>query len=155
MTLPIPVRRRIAIDADVYGVRIAVRRLACELGFSPLGQGELVIVASELASNILKYGVSGEITLEGFDANEGERGLRMRATDCGPPIADFQAALRDGWTDRAAIDPRLLLGRRGIGAGLGAVLRFSDRVVYEPTSNGKCIIAERFVRRPRRIDEKF
>ncbi len=107
-----------------------------------------MIVVSELASNIVKYGKRGEIAFRRVTDETAERpGIEIAASDVGPPIKDFESALRDGWTDGGPIDPARLFRRGGIGAGLGAVLRLTDRVSYEPTSTGKVITAHRYLRR--------
>jgi anti-sigma regulatory factor (Ser/Thr protein kinase) len=137
----------VALDADVYGVRRGVRAFAGTLGFGKIAREELVIVASELASNILKYGVRGEITIQLVYDDSGRPGIEIAAHDVGPPIKSFETALKDGWTDSAPIDPLTLFSRRGIGAGLGAVARLSDRIYYRPGEAKKTIIAQRFLRR--------
>jgi serine/threonine-protein kinase RsbT len=106
-----------------------------------------VIVVSELASNILKYGIRGEIVFRRISDETNRPGIEIAARDVGPPINDFESALRDGWTDGSPIEPMKLLRRRGIGAGLGAVARLSDRLNYERTPHGKVITARRYVRR--------
>ena len=131
----------------MYGARTAVRSYAAALGFGRTIQSELVIVVSELASNILKYGVRGEIVFRRVTDDSNRPGIEILARDMGPPIKDFESAVRDGWTDGAPIDPAKLLRRRGIGAGLGAVLRLTDSVSYERTPHGKVISARRIVRR--------
>jgi anti-sigma regulatory factor (Ser/Thr protein kinase) len=131
----------------VYGARAAVKSFAAAMGFGRTAQGELVIVASELASNILKYGIRGEIALRLVTDESSRSGIEIAASDVGPPIKNFESAVRDGWTDGGPIDPQLLFRRGGIGAGLGAVLRLTDRVSYETTSTGKVITARRFLRR--------
>ena len=140
-------RRRIATEADLYGARSAVREFAALIGFGRTVQGELVIVVSELCSNILKYGIRGEIVFRRIADESGRPGIEIVARDVGPPINDFESALRDGWTDGAPIDPGKLLKRRGIGAGLGEVARLSEQLSYERTPHGKLITARRFVRR--------
>ena len=137
----------VTVDADVFGVRTAVRRISADLGFGRVAQAELVIVASELASNILKYGRRGEVAVRAFYDESGRAGIEIAARDRGPPIRDFVLAQRDGFTDEGPIDPALLLRRRGIGAGLGAVARLSDRVHYRAEDDGKTIIAQRYLRR--------
>ena len=137
----------IVVDADVYGARNMVRSFAATMGFGRVAQAELVIVASELASNILKYGTRGSIRVQVVHDDAGRSGIEIAAKDIGPPIRDFDMALRDGWTDGERIDPMLLLRRRGLGAGLGAVLRLSDRLSYHREEEGKTIIAQRFLRR--------
>lgn len=151
-----PVSHPILIDADIYGLRDAVRRFAAALGFGRIVQAELVIVASELATNILKYGNRGTMELRLVYDDTGRPGIEMVASDLGPPIRNFETALRDGWTDGGPIDPLLLLRRGGIGAGLGAVARLSDRLAYRREQDGNMISAQRFVSRsscrpPRRL----
>jgi serine/threonine-protein kinase RsbT len=125
-----------------------VRSFSAGLGFTRIAQGELIIAASELASNILKYAGRGEVVLRRVVDPAGRIGIEIAAHDHGPPIVDFEAALRDGWSEGGPIDPALLLRRRGIGAGLGAVARFSDRLYYQPSEgSGKSIVAQRFIRR--------
>jgi serine/threonine-protein kinase RsbT len=134
--------------AGVYGARSAVRELARSMGFHETAIAELVIVVSELASNILKYAGSGEIALSRVERVPGGTALEITARDAGPPIADFATALRDGWTDRAPIDPAVLLRRPGLGAGLGAVARLTDELSYVAEPTGKAIICLRYLKRP-------
>lgn len=140
--------RRLAIsirdEVDVYASRSRVRSLAFSLGFSPKAIGELVIVVSELAWNILKHAQKGLIELAAVDDAESGVGVCIMARDSGPPFHDFGIALLDGHNDRGPIDPMELLGRRGIGGGLGAVTRLTDRVTYAEDDAGKCVTALRF-----------
>ena len=110
-------------------------------------RAELVIVVSELASNVLKYGIRGEMTFHPVLDESGRIGIEITARDEGPPIKDFESALRDGWTDGAPIDPVRLPRHRGIGAGLRAVARLSDSLVYASVPSGKVITVRRFLQR--------
>ncbi len=113
-------------------------RLARDSGMGSRRAMELAIVVSELASNIAKHGVQGEIVLT-FHATQGE--VSVEARDVGPPIHDLELAMTDGCDDRGPIDPALFLHRGGLGTGLGAVVRFADRVEYRQEENGKTITA--------------
>jgi hypothetical protein len=53
-------------------------------------------------------------------------------------------ATTDHHDDRGPIDPSLLLHRGGLGTGLGAVLRLSDRFEYRELEEGKEIRARFF-----------
>lgn len=130
-------------DVDVYLSRSKVRVLALSLGFSPKATGELVIVASELAWNILKYADHGVLEIMPAEDEQLGIGLCLMARDNGPAFHDFATALIDGHDDRGPIDPMELLNRGGIGGGLGAVKRFTDRLTYTHDENGKCISAFR------------
>jgi len=118
------------------------------IGFDRRASTELAIAVSELASNIRKYGVHGEITVEPIDDPKRGEGLRIVASDEGPPFRDFETALQDGCDDRGPLDPVTFLVRHGIGAGLGAVKRFTDSITLEPTPEGKRIVVVRYVKRP-------
>lgn len=129
---------------DVHHAQGCVKRFAAELGFDRFACQELAIVASELASNILKYGERGQILAQ---AIIGERGpcLELVATDCGPPFYNLDSALKDGWDQDGPIDPAVLLKRSGIGGGLGAVLRFTHSFSVEDLPRGKQIITRRYL----------
>jgi hypothetical protein len=53
-------------------------------------------------------------------------------------------AMTDGYDDQGPIDPALILGRKGIGTGLGAVLRLADRLEHRITAEGKVLTARFF-----------
>jgi anti-sigma regulatory factor (Ser/Thr protein kinase) len=139
---------------DVYEPRRAVQVLAERVGFSRSECKELAIVVSELVSNIVKYGVRGSIELEeAWDSARG-RGVAIAACDVGPPFHDLAMAMQDGYDDRGPIDPLHLLKRRGIGAGLGAVVRLTDTFHVEPLAVGKRVCAVRYLkRRPSKKNE--
>ena len=75
------------------------RRLACQAaaqqGFCESDIGRIAIIASELATNLVKHAGGGEIVIGSFDDSEG-KGLEILALDKGPGIADVQKALADG-----------------------------------------------------------
>jgi anti-sigma regulatory factor (Ser/Thr protein kinase) len=134
-------------DLDVFGARRGARAMASAIGFPTRAREELVIVVSELATNIVKYGVRGAIGLEECSDERRGRGIRVTARDEGPPIGDLATALQDGHSARGPLLPEELYGRRGIGAGLGAVVRFSDSFDYRAEPGGKRICVTRFLRR--------
>lgn len=100
--------------AEVVSVRHLVRKWAVELGFSLVEQTKIVTAASELARNMVDYGLGGTLLLEML--NDGIRkGLRLTFEDRGPGIPDVNAALRDGFTTGS-----------GMGLGLGGAKRLSN-----------------------------
>ena len=137
-----PIRGR----TDVVTVSSHAGRMGRDFGFDAKRAMELAIVVSELASNIVKHGVRGEIvlTLDPDAPPQGE--ITVAAHDVGPPIRDLALAMIDGNDDRGPIDPALILHRGGLGTGLGAVARLADRVEYREEAEGKTIIA-RFLRK--------
>jgi serine/threonine-protein kinase RsbT len=126
-----PIRRR----EDVLVVRQEAQRLGQLFGLTRKRATELAIVVSELGSNIVKYGISGEIGLS-FDT-DGMGTVRVVARDVGPPFRDLELALTDGCSDRGPIDPADILGRGGLGTGLGAVLRLADTFECRQDAGGK------------------
>jgi anti-sigma regulatory factor (Ser/Thr protein kinase) len=144
-----PQAYRIRESLDVFAARRAGRALAMSLGFGRREAEEMVIVISELATNIVKYGIQGDITIETVQDETLGLGIQVTARDVGPPFADLALALKDGWSDRGPIDPLQITRRGGIGAGLGAVVRFSDAFEYLPGEGEKRIRVTRYRLRPR------
>ncbi|HBL26237.1 MAG TPA: hypothetical protein DD490_05310 [Acidobacteria bacterium] len=135
-----PVTRR----SDAVLIAPQARHLATLFGFGTRRSAEIAIVVSELATNIAKHGIRGEIILQ-LDEDLPPRGeLTVIARDIGPPIRDLALAMTDGCDDRGPIDPSLLLSRGGLGTGLGAILRLSDRFEYRDLDEGKEIRARFF-----------
>ena len=122
---------------DAVVIAPQARRLAVQFGLGAKRSAEIAIVVSELATNIAKHGIRGEITLI-LDDDVPPRGeLTVIARDVGPPIRDLALAMTDHYDDRGPIDPSLILHRGGLGTGLGAVLRLSDRFEYKELEEGK------------------
>jgi anti-sigma regulatory factor (Ser/Thr protein kinase) len=134
-----PRMRSYAVSKREDAVVIApqARRLAVQFGLGIKRAAEIAIVVSELATNIAKHGIRGDITVI-LDDDAPPRGeYTVIARDVGPPIRDLALATTDGYDDRGPIDPTLLLHRGGLGTGLGAILRFSDRFEYRDLEEGK------------------
>ncbi|HEY3566839.1 MAG TPA: ATP-binding protein [Thermoanaerobaculia bacterium] len=130
--------------SDVVVAGSQGRRFAVRHGFDVRRATELAIVVSELASNIVKHGVRGEIRLL-WNSETGE--IAVEAHDVGPPIHDMQLAMTDGYDDRGPIDPALILRRGGLGTGLGAVARLADRLEYREEEGGGKVLTAWFVAR--------
>jgi anti-sigma regulatory factor (Ser/Thr protein kinase) len=143
------VRAPIRESLDVFTARRRARQLATLIGFSANESLEIAIVVSELATNILKYGVRGEISVQPLEVPR-LTGIEIIAEDEGPPLADLETALRDGFGDRGPIIPEQQFKRGGIGAGLGAVIRMSDEFEYRPGPGRKAFRATRYLHRRRR-----
>ena len=131
---------------DVVHVQVLTKRFAAQLGFSTRECGELAIVASELSSNILKYGPPGSVELEALE-DTGGMGITVIARDMGPPFRNLELALQDGWDDTGPIDPLSMFRRKGMGGGLGAVVRLTHRMSVIPAVQGKSIVVVRYLKR--------
>ncbi|HET9677696.1 MAG TPA: ATP-binding protein [Solirubrobacterales bacterium] len=143
-----PVDRRVFPIRERTGAIVAAgqaRRFALAAGLSARRAEEVAIVVSELASNIVKHGVEGEIRISLDPASPPAGELFVEAFDSGPPIRDLRMAMTEGYDDQGPIDPALILGRHGLGTGLGAVVRLADRVEHRLTPDGKVLTARFFL----------
>jgi anti-sigma regulatory factor (Ser/Thr protein kinase) len=146
--MPASLRRHsIQHPVDAFAARRSAMELAFEIGFERRVCIEIAIATSELAVNIAKYGVRGYITLQAVDDPQRGPGISIVASDCGPPFRNFDLALKDGFDDQGPLDPGAIMGRHGLGAGLGAVARFTDELDWRPTEGGKEIRAVRYRKR--------
>ena len=111
--------------SDIAAARRVAQRMAQGQGFDDTRAGQLSIVVTELATNMLKHAGEGRIQLShvyGGDA----RGIDVLGYDRGPGIANLAAALRDGVSSTGTA-----------GSGLGALRRLSDQFdVYAPRGKG-------------------
>jgi anti-sigma regulatory factor (Ser/Thr protein kinase) len=137
---------RIKDRLDLFQLQRATKQFASQLGFDRRACEELAIVASELSSNVLKYGKSGTLELsEMMDA--AGKAMVIAARDAGPPFRNLETALKDGHDDNGPIDPATLASRGGLGTGLGAVVRLSHDFRVEPEPTGKRVVAIRYLHR--------
>jgi len=100
------------------------------MGFDETAAGRVAIVATELATNIVKYGVPGEILVGTYEDGTGS-GVEILALDKGPGLSDLGLPLRDGHSTGGSA-----------GEGLGAVRRLSGAfdIVSRPGS-GTAVLA--------------
>jgi len=118
--------RRVAVD------------LALQAGFNDEDRGRVAIIATELATNLIKHAGGGEILVGRFDDRTGQ-GVECIALDKGPGIADVDAALRDGHSTAGTA-----------GTGLGAVVRGSHVVdIYSRPQAGTVVLARMQAGHPR------
>ena len=111
-----------------------VRRLAVEMGRAQgMGEADLgraALVATEMSTNLVKYGRKGTVTLEGFEHGSGGA-IQLIASDAGPGFADFDVARRDGHSTGGSL-----------GLGLGVIMRASDVFdAYSGVDQGTAILS--------------
>ncbi|SFU59052.1 ATP-binding SpoIIE family protein phosphatase [Pseudoduganella namucuonensis] len=116
-------------NSHVAAARRAAGDLAARLGFDPVRSGELAIVVTEAASNILKHAGHGEILLRPLRVG-GHAGVEVLAIDHGPGMANLPASMEDG---------RSTAGSYGV--GLGAMLRLSSTMDVFCAPGQGCVIA--------------
>lgn len=130
-------------DADVTYVQARARAFARAVGLDVRAQWAVAIAASELSTNVTKFGPPGTLTLRVVAGPPPF--LEIEAVDRGPGFADAEAALRDGVSegvDRSAPDV-LPSGRRGLGLGLGAVRRLTHELTITARPGGGSIVTAR------------
>ncbi|MFF1449952.1 SpoIIE family protein phosphatase [Streptomyces sp. NPDC058274] len=105
----------------VRDVRVAAETAAGHAGLDKDRTAVAALVATELATNLLKHAGGGQILIDTVDADLALPGagpapaLQILAIDHGPGIADVSAALRDGYSTASSL-----------GAGLGTCRRIAD-----------------------------
>ncbi|MFF4536695.1 SpoIIE family protein phosphatase [Streptomyces aureus] len=105
----------------VRDVRVAAEAAAGHTGLGRDRAAAATLVATELATNLLKHGGGGRILIETVHTDLALPGtgrgpaLQMAAIDHGPGIADLAAASRDGFSTTDSL-----------GAGLGTCRRVCD-----------------------------
>lgn len=101
-------------SSEVGEVRRFAQAAAEDLGFDETRAGEVAIVATELATNLLRHAGGGQIV--GRISGDGEDSiLDLLSLDKGPGIRDVARAMQDGYSTRG-----------GAGTGLGAMSRLAD-----------------------------
>ncbi|GAA5207712.1 SpoIIE family protein phosphatase [Streptomyces thinghirensis] len=104
----------------VRDVRVAAEAACARAGLDSQRTAVGALVATELATNLLKHAGGGRIVInlaQDPDIDEGTSSwVQVTSLDHGPGIPDVEAALRDGCTTVPA----------SLGAGLGTCLRVSN-----------------------------
>jgi anti-sigma regulatory factor (Ser/Thr protein kinase) len=106
-------RHHIRDSSAVGAVRRDSQRLASELRLDETSHARVGVVATELATNVLRHAGGGEVLIQAIPASGGIA-LEILAIDRGPGMADLEKCLQDGYSSRATP-----------GTGLGAVRRLS------------------------------
>lgn len=125
-------------SSQVAEARRQCAALAERIGFPEPETGRVALVATELATNLVKHAHGGEILAEADEENGGS-GIALIALDRGPGIGDIARAARDGHSTAGTA-----------GNGLGAVRRQSEATdIYSLPGLGTAILARlRSGRRP-------
>jgi anti-sigma regulatory factor (Ser/Thr protein kinase) len=125
MALSLARRLRVDDRSGVAPARREAERLAEDLGFDERRRGEVAIVATELATNLLRHAGGGEIVLRAHAPT-----VDVIALDRGPGMRDPARALEDGYSTGG-----------GPGNGLGAVARLSATMDVQTGADGTVVAA--------------
>jgi anti-sigma regulatory factor (Ser/Thr protein kinase) len=116
-------------QSQVAETRRRATEIAGRQGFGDVDAGRVALVATELATNILKHGNGGEI-LVGAYGEGADGGVELIALDKGPGIANVAASLADGYSTAGTA-----------GKGLGAVARQSHFIdIASWPGNGTAVL---------------
>ena len=104
----------------VRDVRVAAEDAAAGAGLDERRTAAVSLVATELATNLVKHAHGGQVLIEVVDAPASGgaatgRSVQITAIDHGPGMADAAGAMRDGFSTTGSL-----------GAGLGTCRRLSD-----------------------------
>lgn len=111
------------------------RKFAKGIGFDERASEEIVIVVSELASNLVRHAGSGTLTFRSVQAN-GQTAMEVESLDKGPGIYDIEGSMVDGFSTAG-----------GLGLGLGTVNRLMDDLEINSTPHlGTRIASRRWLR---------
>jgi anti-sigma regulatory factor (Ser/Thr protein kinase) len=111
------------------------RRVSVDLarrhGFDEEAAGRVAIVATELATNLIKHGGGGVILSNPFDDQNGVAGVEVISIDKGPGMANVAGSLGDGVSTAGTA-----------GNGLGAILRQSHAFeIFSQRDHGTVILS--------------
>lgn len=122
---------RISENTHVSEARRASSRIGQELSFDPAAEGNLAIVTTELARNVLLHGGGGEVVLQPCKGPSTSTHVNVIALDRGPGITDISKVLHDGYSSIGTL-----------GTGLGAVRRLATTFdFYTKPGGGTAILA--------------
>jgi anti-sigma regulatory factor (Ser/Thr protein kinase) len=128
----------------VRDARVAAEGAAALAGLDERRTAAAALVATELATNLLKHAEGGQVLIEVVappaprEGRAESRVVQIATIDHGPGIADVPAALRDGFSTTSSL-----------GAGLGTCQRLADDFALHSTSGRGTVAVARVGSTPR------
>lgn len=120
----------VAEQSQIAEARRRAAAMAETLGFGPSDIGRASIVATELATNLVRHAGGGDLLVGAFEGAGGAFGLELLALDKGPGMRDVQRCIQDGYSTAGTA-----------GNGLGAILRQSDAEIWSRPGAGTAVVA--------------
>ncbi len=116
---------------DVSEVRRAALALADDLAFDETLSGNVGLVVTEAARNVVKHAGGGQVLLRRLQSGA-DAGIEILALDKGPGIADMGRCFEDGYSTAGTS-----------GTGLGAIARLSNLYeIYSRRGQGTAVMAQ-------------
>ncbi|MFE1249472.1 SpoIIE family protein phosphatase [Streptomyces sp. NPDC058735] len=131
----------------VRDARVAAEEAAAMAGLDERRTAAAALVATELATNLLKHADGGQVLIDIVDApalrpdRQQPRVVQITAIDHGPGMSDVRAAVRDGYSTT-----------RSLGAGLGTCRRLADDFGLHSTAGRGTVAVARLGATPRSGD---
>ncbi|MGW0475913.1 SpoIIE family protein phosphatase [Streptomyces coeruleorubidus] len=128
----------------VRDARVAAEGAAALAGLDERRTAAAALVATELATNLLKHAEGGQVLIEVVappaprEGRAESRVVQIATIDHGPGIADVPAALRDGFSTTSSL-----------GAGLGTCQRLADDFALHSTPGRGTVAVARVGTTPR------
>ena len=124
--------------SDVAEVRRAAGRLASTEDLTDIESGNVALVATELATNLIKHAKQGRMIMRLIEPGQ-DTGVEILALDSGPGIKDVAQSMRDGYSTAGSS-----------GNGFGAIKRLASQFdVHSIPGKGTAILARFWAGRPR------
>lgn len=115
--------------SEIASARRAGNELARRLGFDEVRTGQVAIVITEAATNIVKHAREGEILLRSLESG-GKHGIEIVALDRGPGMANVALRMEDGNSTTGTY-----------GVGMGAIRRLAQEFdVYSAEGQGTVLL---------------
>jgi anti-sigma regulatory factor (Ser/Thr protein kinase) len=116
---------------DTGEARRVAAAFAAELSFDETSAGNLALVVTEAARNVLKHAGGGQVILRVLETGS-SAGIEMLALDKGPGIADIGRCFQDGYSTAGTA-----------GTGLGAIARLASVYeIYSRPDQGTVLMAQ-------------
>ena len=138
MTLAGPASTVVPLDdrSRVGEARRVAASLAADAGLGESTRSDVGIVATELATNVLRHAERGTLLLRRLDGAGG--GVELLCLDAGPGMRDPGACMADGYSSAAG----------SMGTGLGAIRRLAHGFdLYSAAGRGTAVVARFWARR--------
>ena len=93
-----------------------------QIGFNDVNSGEIAIVITELATNVIKHGGGkGKFLINKINSKTSNEGIEIWCFDSGNGIENIQKISEDGYSNKSSL-----------GVGIGSIRRFSDEFDLNP-----------------------
>lgn len=129
-------------SSDVSVARRMAKSFAVSAGFNEKEIEEIALVASELASNLVRHAKSGLLLFVLLN-DAGRSGIRIETIDEGHGIPNVERAIADGFSTDS-----------GLGYGLGTINRLMDRLdIDSQPGKGTHVVCQRWIKLPESMTE--